>query len=212
MLRMRQCPARPDLDHAVAGVPHRCQADGRCECDAYYTKPHCRRLCHTSLPGDYGFETCGGFCKSERAADHCKYCKCRTCAFCILQGDAAARVDASSAPQLEQLEQQRLEQQRQWQQQQEEKQQQQQQQQREQEAERVKQQQQQQQRMEQQRQQRMEQQRTVLQQREQERQQQHRWVVEQQQQRQQEQERLLKKQAAAGAVVHEAAAAEMRTS
>ena len=36
----------------------------------------------TGLKGDYGFESCGAFCKSAKAKNHCKFCKCKSCSFC----------------------------------------------------------------------------------------------------------------------------------
>uniref|UniRef100_A0A7S0Q0L9 Uncharacterized protein n=1 Tax=Coccolithus braarudii TaxID=221442 RepID=A0A7S0Q0L9_9EUKA len=42
-----------------------------------------RKFCNvTGLAGDYRYEACGDFCKAEKAVNHCRYCKCKTCAFC----------------------------------------------------------------------------------------------------------------------------------
>ena len=40
-----------------------------------------RKFCNTSaygLKGDYAYEACGAFCKQATAANHCKFCKCRS--------------------------------------------------------------------------------------------------------------------------------------
>ena len=56
-----------------------------------------RKFCNTtlagSLTGDYAYEACGAFCKQAKAQNHCKFCKCRACAFCKMPAQAAAIVD-----------------------------------------------------------------------------------------------------------------------
>ena len=37
-----------------------------------------------------GSQMCGGFCKASKAANHCKFCKCKTCSFCGGKPVAAA--------------------------------------------------------------------------------------------------------------------------
>ncbi len=44
------------------------------------TKPR-RQACRSGLKGDFGYRTCGSFCKPDIDM-HCKYCKCMTCTFC----------------------------------------------------------------------------------------------------------------------------------
>merc|ERR1711924_26769 len=44
-----------------------------------------RKFCNTTtyaLKGDYAYEACGAFCKQAKAANHCKFCKCKACSFC----------------------------------------------------------------------------------------------------------------------------------
>lgn len=38
--------------------------------------------CSSKMPGDFAYEACGGFCKIDKKANHCRYCKCRECSFC----------------------------------------------------------------------------------------------------------------------------------
>ena len=42
--------------------------------------------CESGLKGDLPFMTCGSFCKAAKAGNHCKFCKCRTCAYCTAEG------------------------------------------------------------------------------------------------------------------------------
>merc|ERR1719201_3061352 len=56
-----------------------------------------RKFCNTSaysLKGDYAYEACGAFCKSTKAENHCKFCKCKACSFCPASGAAAAPTTA----------------------------------------------------------------------------------------------------------------------
>ena len=44
-----------------------------------------RKFCNVSeygLKGDYAYEACSNFCKQAKASNHCRFCKCRACAFC----------------------------------------------------------------------------------------------------------------------------------
>ena len=50
-----------------------------------------RKFCNSTLPGDYRYETCGEFCKSAKARNHCQYCKCHTCTFCPTEAIAASK-------------------------------------------------------------------------------------------------------------------------
>ena len=47
--------------------------------------------CNSTLPGDYRYETCGDFCKSAKARNHCQYCKCQACTFCPAEAIAASK-------------------------------------------------------------------------------------------------------------------------
>jgi len=38
--------------------------------------------CNSPMPGDFRYEGCGAFCKTDKAQNHCKFCKCRACTFC----------------------------------------------------------------------------------------------------------------------------------
>ena len=49
-----------------------------------------RKVCNSRLPGDYSYETCGGFCQSSRSRNNCWYCKCRACTFCMPEVFAAS--------------------------------------------------------------------------------------------------------------------------
>jgi len=42
--------------------------------------------CESGLKGDLPFITCGSFCKAAKAGNHCKFCKCRSCAYCTAEG------------------------------------------------------------------------------------------------------------------------------
>ena len=42
--------------------------------------------CESGLKGDLPFITCGSFCKAAKAGNHCKFCKCRSCAYCTADG------------------------------------------------------------------------------------------------------------------------------
>ena len=53
-----------------------------------------KKACASSFPGDFKYETCAGFCKK---ANHCKYCKCKTCGFCTGGGDAPAAAAACAS-------------------------------------------------------------------------------------------------------------------
>ena len=50
-----------------------------------------RKFCNSTLPGDYRYETCGEFCKSAKARNHCQYCKCQSCTFCPAEAIAASK-------------------------------------------------------------------------------------------------------------------------
>ena len=50
-----------------------------------------RKFCNSTLPGDYRYETCGEFCKSAKARNHCQYCKCQACTFCPAEAIAASK-------------------------------------------------------------------------------------------------------------------------
>ena len=50
-----------------------------------------RKFCNSTLPGDYRYETCGEFCKSAKARNHCQYCKCQSCTFCPAEAVAASK-------------------------------------------------------------------------------------------------------------------------
>lgn len=54
--------------------------------------------CHTSLGGDFKYETCGAFCKESKAKNHCKFCKCRTCSFCVAPTPASTGKARSTKP------------------------------------------------------------------------------------------------------------------
>lgn len=39
--------------------------------------------CSSGLTGDlFGRTNCSGFCRAEKATNHCKFCKCKDCTFC----------------------------------------------------------------------------------------------------------------------------------
>lgn len=42
-----------------------------------------RTPCRTELTGDFPYRTCAAFCKTTRASDHCGFCKCSDCPFCL---------------------------------------------------------------------------------------------------------------------------------
>ncbi|KAL1523077.1 hypothetical protein AB1Y20_018037 [Prymnesium parvum] len=46
------------------------------------TSAAAKEHCSSGLKGDFAFKTCASFCKSARAASHCKFCKCQECGFC----------------------------------------------------------------------------------------------------------------------------------
>lgn len=56
-----------------------------------------RKFCNSTLPGDYRYETCGEFCKSAKAKNHCQYCKCHSCGFCPAEAIAASKRKATRA-------------------------------------------------------------------------------------------------------------------
>ena len=35
--------------------------------------------CMSGLKGDFGYKTCGEFCKEMKKTNHCKFCKCQVC-------------------------------------------------------------------------------------------------------------------------------------
>ena len=41
-----------------------------------------KEQCTSTMVGDYNYKTCGAFCKESKAANHCRYCKCKACGFC----------------------------------------------------------------------------------------------------------------------------------
>ncbi|KAL3894322.1 MAG: hypothetical protein SGPRY_013841 [Prymnesium sp.] len=47
------------------------------------------------MPGDFRYEGCATFCKTEKSQNHCKFCKCRACVFCKALQEAAADGTAS---------------------------------------------------------------------------------------------------------------------
>merc|ERR1719506_570433 len=60
-----------------------------------------RKFCNTSaysLKGDYAYEACGTFCKQAKAANHCKFCKCKACTFCPVSAASTAAPEAAAAP------------------------------------------------------------------------------------------------------------------
>mmetsp|Transcript_34966 Transcript_34966/g.111306 ORF Transcript_34966/g.111306 Transcript_34966/m.111306 type:complete len:227 (+) Transcript_34966:153-833(+) len=40
------------------------------------------QACSSGLTGDTAFTTCGSFCKEDKRANHCRFCKCRGCPYC----------------------------------------------------------------------------------------------------------------------------------
>ena len=56
-----------------------------------------KEQCASGIKGDLPFMTCAGFCKSSKATNHCKFCKCRTCAYCTKEGTAAEGAVAAGA-------------------------------------------------------------------------------------------------------------------
>ena len=55
----------------------------------------CRTACKSAMPGDFGHESCGAFCKIDKKANHCRYCKCKECSFCSGNGGKEALDDAA---------------------------------------------------------------------------------------------------------------------
>ena len=39
--------------------------------------------CQPTLRNDYTYKACGEWCKESRARNHCRYCKCQDCRFCL---------------------------------------------------------------------------------------------------------------------------------
>mmetsp|Transcript_69032 Transcript_69032/g.136831 ORF Transcript_69032/g.136831 Transcript_69032/m.136831 type:complete len:173 (-) Transcript_69032:296-814(-) len=73
--------ALPALSNTTEPLLHSAEA-GRLLAEEKKPK---RKFCNTSaygLKGDYAYEACGAFCKQAKAANHCKFCKCRACTFC----------------------------------------------------------------------------------------------------------------------------------
>lgn len=59
--------------------------------------------CHSGIKGDLPFMTCAAFCKSSKATNHCKFCKCRSCQYCTkdgapVEGAAAGAAAPAGAP------------------------------------------------------------------------------------------------------------------
>jgi len=60
-----------------------------------------KKACASGMPGDFAYETCGGFCKPAKAANHCKFCKCKSCTFCGgSMGEPATPSKLASTPAL----------------------------------------------------------------------------------------------------------------
>jgi len=60
-----------------------------------------RKFCNTTtyaLKGDYAYEACGAFCKQVKAANHCKFCKCKSCGFCKTAASATSASSSSAVP------------------------------------------------------------------------------------------------------------------
>jgi len=55
-------------------------------------KPQCK----SGIKGDLPFMTCAAFCKSSKATNHCKFCKCRSCQYCAKDGAPAAGAAAAA--------------------------------------------------------------------------------------------------------------------
>ena len=60
-----------------------------------------KQKCQSGIKGDLPFMTCAAFCKSAKATNHCKFCKCRSCQYCTKDGaptaGAAAAATATAA-------------------------------------------------------------------------------------------------------------------
>ena len=47
------------------------------------TQAGSRVRCTSTMRGDFTYATCGAFCTESKKVNHCRYCKCRTCSFCV---------------------------------------------------------------------------------------------------------------------------------
>jgi len=55
--------------------------------------------CSSGLSGDTNEVGCAAFCKADKASNHCRFCKCRTCGFCAsLLSASRAAAPGSTAP------------------------------------------------------------------------------------------------------------------
>jgi len=57
--------------------------------------------CSSPMRNDNNYKACGGWCKSTRGNNHCRFCKCQDCLFCraaalLGGGDAAAAAPGAS--------------------------------------------------------------------------------------------------------------------
>ena len=75
-----------------AAVPHRARAMGGITIQREGSRTVSQRAernrgnstsCVSGFKGDLTRTGCGNFCKSSRASDHCQWCKCRDCSFCV---------------------------------------------------------------------------------------------------------------------------------
>ena len=64
------------------------------------SSPPTGAACKSGLFGDTQTTACGGFCKQLKAANHCKFCKCKECTFCRddASGDTQRASLAASTP------------------------------------------------------------------------------------------------------------------
>ena len=54
--------------------------------------------CMSGLKGDFGYKTCGEFCKEMKKTNHCKFCKCQVCADASPRDSRAISHDAPHHP------------------------------------------------------------------------------------------------------------------
>ena len=54
--------------------------------------------CQSGLRGDFTFKTCADFCKHTRASNHCRFCKCQQCPFCMAVQSGVTMDGGAAAP------------------------------------------------------------------------------------------------------------------
>ena len=88
----KSCHSGLQGDFDVESCAKFCRADtcGYCKCRACTVcalsppppPPPPPAKCSSNLSGDFTHKSCAKFCKPSHGAQHCAYCKCRSCGFC----------------------------------------------------------------------------------------------------------------------------------